>query len=174
LGQVGRSILRADVVPEIGGDTHLDQRGRRPPRDRRAGAEVNPDFTSHILDVTPEESERLLGLCFEQLTRGAGVRGDPPAAVRGPGGQLTNATATGSWARYPTVADAHDRVVGFGGARDPVADRTTPRAGRCPGGRAAVAAVPARGQLTTWKVSRMWSRASRSASLVTWTMTAAR
>jgi taurine dioxygenase len=115
------SILRADVVPEIGGDTtwtnlvaayeglsepvqrladtlwaeHRYGAGQaregynfsQSQRDRwellvvhhpvvRVHPEtgekalyVNPGFTSHILDVSPRESSRLLDLFFEQLTR---------------------------------------------------------------------------------------------------------
>ena len=115
------SILRAEVVPEVGGDTTwtnlvaayeglseplrrladglraehrygagLARSGHVPSARQRERYEllvahhpvvrvhpetgeralyVNPGFTSHILDVTRAESERLLGLFFEQLTR---------------------------------------------------------------------------------------------------------
>ncbi len=115
------SILRADVVPEIGGDTTwtnlvaayeglseplqrladglwaehrygagFTRSGRVPSARQRERYEllvahhpvvrvhpetgekalyVNPGFTSHILDVSTDESDRLLDLFFEQLTR---------------------------------------------------------------------------------------------------------
>jgi len=115
------SILRADVVPDIGGDTAwtnlvaayeglseplqrladtllaehrygagLNRSGRVLSERQRERYEllvshhpvvrvhpetgekalyVNPGFTSHILDVSPDESQRLLDLFFEQVTR---------------------------------------------------------------------------------------------------------
>ena len=115
------SILRADVVPEIGGDTTwtnlvaayeglseplqrladglwaehrygagFTRSGRVPSARQRERYEllvahhpvvrvhpetgeealyVNPGFTSHVLDVSTDESDRLLDLFFEQLTR---------------------------------------------------------------------------------------------------------
>jgi alpha-ketoglutarate-dependent taurine dioxygenase len=115
------SILRADVVPDIGGDTAWTnlvaaydalseplqrladtlwaehrygagaiRSGRAPSEAQRQRHEllvshhpvvrvhpdtgekalyVNPGFTDHILDVTEEESRRLLDLFFEQITR---------------------------------------------------------------------------------------------------------
>jgi taurine dioxygenase len=115
------SILRADVVPGIGGDTTwtnlvaayeslsaplqrladtlwaehrygagYTRTGRLPsdsqrerygllvahhpvvrvhPETGERALYVNPGFTSHILDVSAEESDRLLGLFFEQITR---------------------------------------------------------------------------------------------------------
>jgi alpha-ketoglutarate-dependent sulfate ester dioxygenase len=115
------SILRADVVPEIGGDTTwtnlvaayealsgplqrladtlwaehrygagFTRSGRVPSERQRERYEllvahhpvvrvhpetgekalyVNPGFTSHILDVSTDESDRLLDLFFEQVTR---------------------------------------------------------------------------------------------------------
>jgi alkyl sulfatase len=115
------SILRADVVPEIGGDTTwtnlvaayeslsppvqrladglwaehrygagFGRSGRVPTERQRQRYEllvvhhpvvrvhpetgekalyVNPGFTNHILDVSADESDRLLDLFFEQLTR---------------------------------------------------------------------------------------------------------
>jgi alpha-ketoglutarate-dependent sulfate ester dioxygenase len=115
------SILRADVVPEIGGDTTwtnlvaaydglsepvrrladglwaehrygagFSRSGHVPSTELRERYEllvahhpvvrvhpetgekalyVNPGFTSHILDVGADESQRLLDLFFEQLTR---------------------------------------------------------------------------------------------------------
>jgi alpha-ketoglutarate-dependent taurine dioxygenase len=115
------SILRADAVPEVGGDTTwtnlvaayealsaplqrladtlwaehrygagFARAGRVPTESQRRRYEllvahhpvvrvhpetgekalyVNPGFTSHILDVSGDESERLLELFFEQLTR---------------------------------------------------------------------------------------------------------
>ena len=115
------SILRADVVPDIGGDTTwtnlvaayealseplqrladtlwaehrygagATRYGHRPDAAQRERYEllvshhpvvrvhpetgekalyVNPGFTDHILDVSAEESRRLLDLFFEQITR---------------------------------------------------------------------------------------------------------
>ena len=115
------SILRADVVPEVGGDTtwtnlvaayqalseplqrladtlwaehrygagqhregyafNEEQRARwellvvhHPvvrvhPETGEKALYVNPGFTSHVLDVSPSESARLLDLFFEQLVR---------------------------------------------------------------------------------------------------------
>jgi alpha-ketoglutarate-dependent taurine dioxygenase len=112
------SILRADVVPDVGGDTTWTNlvaayeglsapvreladtlwaehtygatrvRNRQSPsfgrsdllvsrhpvvrvhpETRERALYVNPTFTSHILDVTPRESEQLLDLFFEQLAR---------------------------------------------------------------------------------------------------------
>jgi taurine dioxygenase len=79
------SILRAETVPEFGGDTQWTNlvaayEGlsapvrafvvvRVHPETGERALFVNPGFTSHLVDVSPRESRAILDLLYEEITR---------------------------------------------------------------------------------------------------------